>query len=160
MGLNLRSFQEDEERRKVVEETKTWLGTPYISNGAVKGAGVDCGMLLVKVFSDVGLIEPFDPRPYPAQWALHQSAERYLTLIQSYSREIVGPPLPGDVVLFQFGKCWAHGAIVINWPEIIHANPTVNSRAPCRVDNWKINSGLHKRIPRFFSIWPRIREKV
>jgi len=146
---------EDEERMAVVVEAQTWLGTPYISNGAVKGAGVDCGMLLVRVYGDLGLVEPFDPRPYPAQWALHQSAEKFLEIVKHLAREIPGPPLPGDVALFRFGKCWAHGAIVTHWPEIIHANPTINSRAPCRVDNWERNSQLRQRVPRFFSIWPR-----
>ena len=146
---------EDEERMAVVAEAQTWLGTPYISNGAVKGAGVDCGMLLVKVYGDLGLIEPFDPRPYPAQWALHQSAERFLETILHYAHEIEGPPLPGDVALFKFGKCWAHAAIVTKWPDIIHANPTVNSQARCRVANWEQNSQLRQRTPRFFSIWPR-----
>lgn len=149
---------EDEEREMVVAEAKTWLGTPYISNGAVKGAGIDCGMLLVRVFIDAGLIPDFDPRPYPAQWALNQSAERYLAIVESYAREIEGLPKPGDIALFKFGKCWAHGAIVINWPEIIHSNPTMNSQAPCRIDNWEINSDLRRRSPRFFSIWPRMIE--
>jgi cell wall-associated NlpC family hydrolase len=155
MGQISTVYQEDEERKMVVEEAKTWLGTPYISNGAVKGAGIDCGMLLVRVYSDIGLIPAFDPRPYPAQWALHQSAERYLAIVESYAHEIPGPPLPGDIALFKFGKCWAHGAIVTDWPQLIHANPTINSRAPCRVDDWELNSGLRKRTPRFFSIWPR-----
>ncbi len=51
---------EASERRAIVREAMTWLGTPYVSNGAVKGAGVDCGMILVRVFSDCGIIEPFE----------------------------------------------------------------------------------------------------
>ena len=149
------SIRESNERMAIVHEAHTWLGTPYVSNGAVKGAGIDCGMLLVRVYVDVGLIPAFDPRPYPTQWALHQSAELYLSLIQKFSHEIDGPPKPGDVALFKFGRCWAHGAIVVDWPRILHANPTMNSMAPCRIDDWELNSALHSRQPRFFSIWPR-----
>jgi hypothetical protein len=29
----------------------------------LKGVGVDCGMLIVRVFVDTGLCAPFDPRP-------------------------------------------------------------------------------------------------
>lgn len=148
-------MSELDERMLVVEEAKTWLGTPYITNGGVKGAGVDCGMLLVRVFVDTGMIAPFDPRPYPAQWAMHQRAERFLDLVQSFGHEIFEEPKPGDVALFKFGHCWSHGAIIVDWPVIIHANPTVNSLAKCRYDNWRNNSGLHKRKPRFFSAWPR-----
>jgi cell wall-associated NlpC family hydrolase len=35
------------------------------------------------------------------------------------SREPIA--LPGDFVLYHFGRCWAHGAIVLEWPLIIHA---------------------------------------
>lgn len=30
-------------------------------------------------------------------------------------------PLPGDLVLWRFGRAFAHGAIVAAWPRIIHA---------------------------------------
>lgn len=141
---------ETSERASVVKEAESWVNTRYVSNADVKGAGIDCGMLLVRVFVDLKLIEPFDPRPYPAQWALHQRAERYLASIQNFADEIEGPPLPGDVVLFQFGHCWSHGAIVVDWPRIIHANPP-----RCRHDDWKRNTNLHKRRPRFFSLWAK-----
>jgi len=38
-----------------------------------------------------------------------------------YAREIDGPPQRGDVAVFRFGRCFAHGAIVIDWPRLIHA---------------------------------------
>jgi cell wall-associated NlpC family hydrolase len=30
-------------------------------------------------------------------------------------------PQPGDVALFRFGRCFSHGAIVVDWPVVIHA---------------------------------------
>jgi cell wall-associated NlpC family hydrolase len=30
-------------------------------------------------------------------------------------------PEPGDVALFKFGRCYAHGAIITEWPRLIHA---------------------------------------
>jgi cell wall-associated NlpC family hydrolase len=40
--------------------------------------------------------------------------------------EVTGPseraPLPGDFLLFHFGRSYSHGAIVINWPLCIHAH--------------------------------------
>lgn len=148
--------KEKSERALVIAEAQKWLGTPYHSNGAVLGAGIDCGMLLVRVYCDTGMVPKFDPRPYPAQWALHQSAEIYLGIVQRLAKEFDGPPLPGDIVLFKFGRCWAHGAIVYDWPEIIHSNPTVmDGSAPCRYDDWMKNMELAKREPRFFTIWPK-----
>jgi cell wall-associated NlpC family hydrolase len=144
-------MSELDEREQVVKEALTWELTPYHENGDVKGAGVDCGMLLVRVFNDaLGLGIP-DPRPYPIQWAFHQKAERYLDIVESYAHEIQGPPAPGDVVVFKIGHCWAHGGIVVNWPEIIHANPP----GDCRRDDWERSNQLRRLTPRFFSVWPR-----
>lgn len=149
-------LSEDEERALVVAEAEKWLGTPYHNCGDVLGAGVDCGMLLVRAFVDTGMVKPFDPRPYPPQWAFHQSAERYLSIVESLAVEIPGPPKPADLVLFKFAKCWAHGGIVIKWPKIIHANPTINPHAPVRYEDCFASSDLKKRVPRFFSPWPRV----
>jgi cell wall-associated NlpC family hydrolase len=147
---------EDEERAMVVVEAEKWIGTPYHTNGDVLGAGIDCGMLLVRAFVDTRIVKPFDPRPYPAQWAFHQSAELYLGIVESLSREIEGPPKPADLVLFRFGKCWAHGGIVKEWPIIIHSNPTTNPFAQCRYEDCSKSSDLFWRKPRFFSPWPRV----
>lgn len=66
-------------RARIVEEARSWLGTPYHHHAMVKGAGVDCAMLLVAVYGAVGLLpEGFDPRPYPQDWHLHRDCERYL----------------------------------------------------------------------------------
>src|SRR5712691_11675531 len=32
-----------------------------------------------------------------------------------------GPPRGGDVAVFKFGRCFAHGVIVVSWPRLIHA---------------------------------------
>lgn len=150
------SPEEQAQRAAVIAEAERWLGTPYHSNGDVIGAGVDCGMLLVRAFCDTGVVPMFDPRPYPAQWALHRNEEIYLNLVLRFGTEFEGPPKPADVVLFKFGRCWAHGAIVIKWPKIIHANPTtMDGSAPCRYDDWVANSELHRRTPRFFTAWPK-----
>jgi len=157
-------LEEKRLRDAIVEEAKTWLGTPYHPCADVKGAGVDCGMLLVRVYCDLGLIERFDPRPYPSQWALHQRAELYLELVKRFGRELPEGEAPkrGDAALFKFGHCWAHGAIITDWPNLIHANPSMNPNAPCREDNWLQNTELHKRPPRFFSCFPQyfIRERA
>jgi cell wall-associated NlpC family hydrolase len=44
------------QRATVVAEARSWIRTPYHNCADVKGAGVDCGMLLVRVFVDTGLM--------------------------------------------------------------------------------------------------------
>ncbi len=63
----------------------------------------------------------YQPPEYSVQWHLHRSEELYLREIGRFVREIAGPPLPADFVVFRFGRTYSHGGIVIDWPIIIHA---------------------------------------
>lgn len=108
-------------RAEVIAELKTWLGTPYHHQGKVKGAGVDCGQLLIEVFSAVGLSARFDAGYYPPDWHFHRSEERYLGWVQKYAKP-TETPRAGDIALFKFGRCISHGAIVVDWPLMIHSH--------------------------------------
>jgi hypothetical protein len=98
-------------RAKIVAEARSWIGTPYHPSADIKGVGVDCGMILVRVYVDLGLVAPFDPRPYPKDWHLHRGEERYLQLLLARTTEVAAPA-PGDVALFKYGRCYSHGGIV------------------------------------------------
>lgn len=117
--------QEQAERDAVVAEARSWIGTPYHHCADVKGAGVDCGMILVRVFADCGLIDPFDPRPYAPDWMKHREEEIYLDIVRRLTRVEFDPrlevPGAGDVVVWKHGKTYSHGAIVTDWPYVVHA---------------------------------------
>src|SRR5262245_52340350 len=108
-------------RTRVIAEAEAWLRTPYHHMGRVKGAGTDCLMLLAEVFEAAGVIPRVEVPFYPRDWHLHRDAERYLNGLMCYASEITGPPQPGDIALFKFGRCFAHGVIVVSWPRLIHA---------------------------------------
>ena len=157
-------MSESEARSAIVAEAISWVGTPYHSNAMVKGkvgGGTDCVMLLVAVYRELGLIPPeVDPRPYPPEWHIHQHEDLYMTGILKYSREVRGPPdrepKPGDLVMFQVGRLFAHGAIVIAWPNVVHAR----SGSVVQFEDISKNT-IGKRalwlLPkRFFSIWAEI----
>jgi NlpC/P60 family putative phage cell wall peptidase len=108
-------------RASVVKEAESWLGTPFHHAARVKGAGVDCLMLLAEVYQRAGVVAPVTPPFYVPDWHLHRDAERYLEGLTRYAGEIPGPPLPGDIALFRFGRTFSHGAIVTAWPILIHA---------------------------------------
>jgi cell wall-associated NlpC family hydrolase len=115
----------DPRRQAVVAEAATWLRTPYHHMGRVKGSGVDCLMLLAEVYEAAGVIGHVEVPFYPPDWHLHRGVERYLEGLMRHAREIPNtadsPPQPGAAVLFKFGRCFAHGAIVVAWPRLIHA---------------------------------------
>lgn len=106
----------------IVAAALQWLRTPYHHRARIKGVGVDCAMLLWAVFVDeLRLVPPVDFDEYPHDWMLHRSEERFLQAVQTCARA-VDDPQPGDVVLYKIGRCYAHAAIVIAWPTIIHAD--------------------------------------
>jgi cell wall-associated NlpC family hydrolase len=136
------------QRAAVVAEARSWVKTPYHHLGDVKGAGVDCAMLLVRVFVDLGIVPPFDPRPYPPDWHLHRSDERYLGFVLERGRR-VETPREGDIMVLRYGRAYAHGGIVTGLApltivhafqpyrlvleEAVHGNPEIARRAGAAV---------------------------
>ncbi len=114
-------------RNRVLSEARAWLGTPWHHQGAIKGVGVDCARLLCEVYHNAGLTPEIDPRPYPADWHFHRDEERFLGWLTDYADEVATPE-PGDVVVFKFGRCFAHGGIVTAWPLVIHSYNQVGVR--------------------------------
>lgn len=107
-------------RQKIIDEALTWQRTPWVHHACIKGVGVDCGMFVIQTYANAGLITSFDPGHYSADWMLHRSEEKYLGFVETYLDQ-VDTPQPGDVVVWKFGRCFSHGAIVVDWPTIIHA---------------------------------------
>ena len=150
------------QRANVVRIAQTYLGTPYHHMGRIKGAGVDCLTLLAQVYEEAGLVGKIDIPYYPKEWHLHKESEHYLEGLMKYTAELspTDNPQPGDIVLYRFGRCYSHGAIVIAWPIIIHAYV----QRVCMFEDadkatWLTHigepgEGYGKRRPRrFFSIW-------
>ena len=107
-------------RGTIIREAESWIGTPFHHAGRVKGAGVDCLMLLAEVYERAGLSGHVEPPFYVPDWHLHQGAERYMEGLLGYARAVKAPE-PGDIALFRFGRTFSHGAIVTGWPRLIHA---------------------------------------
>lgn len=115
--------EETKQRAAVIAEARSWLRTPYHHKGHVKGAGVDCAMLLICVYSapSVGLIKYFEPDHYPEDWAQNNFDERYLSYVIEYAEETKTPG-PGDIVVYKVGHSFSHAGIVVEWPLIIHSS--------------------------------------
>ena len=114
------------ERESVVGSAKAWLGTPYHHMAEVRGSGADCITFLRGAFKDARLgleIEPIEY--YPQDWAKHRNSERYMEGMLRYCVEM--PPVsertpePGDILLFKFARAYSHGALVVDFPNLIHS---------------------------------------
>jgi cell wall-associated NlpC family hydrolase len=148
--LNPPTDNEAAARAAVVAEARAWLGTPYHHAAQVKGAGVDCAMLPAAVYRAAGLIPEFEIAHYPPDWHLHRDTERYLEMVTHHATEVPVPTGPGDFVLYRFGRAFAHGAIVIDWPTIVHAVMRVGVVLDL-ADAGRLNG----RERRFFTLWPQ-----
>lgn len=110
----------------MLDEAMTWLRTPYLSHAMVKGAGTDCAMFPLAVYSSLGLIDVPNPIPkYSPHWHLHRSEEMYLQWVIQLGGVEVEKPQPADFAVFKVGRAFAHGAIVIDWPNCIHSQVQV-----------------------------------
>ena len=142
------------ERTAVVSAARGWIGTPYHHAADVKGpkGGVDCAMLLVRVYVDLGMVEPFDPRPYTRDWMLHRDEEKYLGFLLARAR-LVERPEAGDVILFRVGRCFAHGGIASRTEplSLIHAYSQVGRVVEDQVER----CALGARARTFASYWAR-----
>lgn len=146
-------------RQLIAHEARSWLGTPYHHLGDIKGpgGGVDCAMLLVRLFVDLQLIERFDPRPYSPQWHLHRGEELYLGWLQQWGHEVpAAEALPGDVCVFRFGRTFSHGAVLVEGDArtgvVVHAL----AKARFVVDQLVCDAPLADREVRWFSIVKKV----
>lgn len=113
----------DRWREAVLAEARTWVGTPWKHRARVRGragGGVDCAHYLIAAFAGAGCVQAFDPGPYPPDWMLHRDEERLLAVVERYASQ-TSAPQPADIAVWRFGRCFSHLAIVVAWPQILHA---------------------------------------
>lgn len=106
----------------MLDEARTWLRTPYHPGADIKGVGVDCAMILVRLYAGIGRVPAnLDPRPYPPDWHLHRSEEKYIGWLTQYATEVTTPK-PGDVGVWLFGRAFSHGGVLLDEAgTILHA---------------------------------------
>jgi cell wall-associated NlpC family hydrolase len=122
MSLSSPPSSRTEREEAIVAEARRWIGTPWHHRARLHGVGVDCAQLLIAVYSSVGLIDEVETEHYPMDWHLHRDETRFLGWLEQFADPVPSDdPRPGDVAMFTFGRHPAHGAIVVEWPLVIHA---------------------------------------
>jgi cell wall-associated NlpC family hydrolase len=140
-------IEERAQRLTVVQEAMTWLGTPWHHQARVKGAGVDCGQILAAVFEDAGILPHVEPGDYPQDFMMHRDEERFRQTLEAYASKVESDPLPGDIVLYRYGRVISHGGIVVAWPQIVHSYAPAGEVV---LDDAEANQDL---APRFMGVW-------
>lgn len=87
---------------KAVAIARSWIGTPYVHQASVRGAGCDCLGLLRGVCRELMGEEPESPPPYSPDWAEATGAETLYSALLRHLTEIDSADLaPGDIALFR-----------------------------------------------------------
>ena len=107
---------------------RAWIGTPYVHQASVKGAGCDCLGLLRGVWRDLRGPEPETPPAYSPDWAEAAGRETLHAALARHLDEIaIGALAPGDVALFRMARrgpakhCGIVGADGAGRLTLIHA---------------------------------------
>jgi cell wall-associated NlpC family hydrolase len=120
-------------REDAVALARSWVGTPYVLGGRIRGAGCDCATLLAEYLIEIGAVgreQLTDLGLYSGDWFHHANSERYLRGLMRFGRlasETIcragEKAAGGDLALFKVvgSKVFNHGAIVTAWPRGIHA---------------------------------------
>lgn len=161
--MHFASEEEAGARAAVANHALSYVGTPFRNCADVKGpkGGIDCAMLLVRSFVDTGQIEPFDPRPYPADWFLYSREERFLGWLEgTFKAKRVDSPRIGDIVIWQFGLCFSHSAIYVGNGDVVHAYAIAGVCLTSRLCDDELDKftlrGIERPRPRiYFDYWAR-----
>ncbi|HEB78630.1 MAG TPA: peptidase P60 [Methylothermaceae bacterium] len=109
---------------RILEIARSWIGTPYVHQAALKGAGCDCLGLIRGVYTELYGTDTETPPAYSPDWAEETGVEAMRDAARRHLLEIaLGDAQPGDVVLFRM-KANApakHAAILSDNGRIIHA---------------------------------------
>jgi NlpC/P60 family putative phage cell wall peptidase len=96
-------------RAAIVQQARTWLGTPYQHQARCKGAGVDCVGLVIGVASALGL-SAFNTHCYGRV----PSGRMMLELLGEHAIQVDhrAPWLPGQILALRFDSEPQHVAIL------------------------------------------------
>lgn len=112
---------------RIVAVARNWIGTPYVHQSAVRGAGSDCLGLLRGVWREIRGAEPEAVPPYSMDWSEPQGEERLMAAALRHLRpKGLSDEGVGDVLLFRMrqGAVAKHLGIagrVGTAPSFIHA---------------------------------------
>ena len=135
-------------QRIIIEQARTWLGTPFAHQGRVKGLGVDCGGLLVCVGREVG-VEVADTPAY----SMSPDPEIFRSMLADYCYPISKDEMaPGDVVWISFAGEPRHVAFVTDI-GLLHAWGRPGKVVEHRIDEvWRRRIKSVHRV-KDFAIW-------
>lgn len=107
----------------IVAEARNWIGTPYVHQSSVHGAGADCLGLLRGIWRAVYGAEPEPVPAYSLDWSEPQGEERlWAAATRHLHVKQLENEAPGDVLLFRMrsGSVAKHLGVASDTGDIPH----------------------------------------
>jgi len=134
------------EASTIINQARTWLDTPYVHQGRVKGVGVDCIGLVNGIALELDLYEntSWDYTRFRELSKIHKAYRRVpqgtalYQCLKSYAPEY--PPnqmQPSDILLVSFKGKPRHTAILTDRGTVIHAYAEANRCVENSIDFWR-----------------------
>jgi len=112
----------EQERRRLIEEAESWLGTPYWYGASLKSIGVDCSHLVVAVLQEVGYLRGVVIPSLPPDWHLHARRELLLEGLRQHCDEVREPWQVGDILVYRkHGAMANHCGLYVGDGRFVHA---------------------------------------
>jgi cell wall-associated NlpC family hydrolase len=133
-----------------------WRGTPFSANGEAPELGVSCHMLVIAIYTALGVIPLDAPRPQMPMnhWRFSNVplVDEYMAKRPEFERLESADPaaiLPGDLLGFRLGKIIYHLGIAVGPGEFFHVTAFSTATTVSIYDaTW---------LRRFAAIWRPIR---
>jgi NlpC/P60 family putative phage cell wall peptidase len=111
-------------RPEIVAAARGWIGTPYVHQQSVRGAGCDCLGLLRGVWREVAGAEPEAVPAYSMDWSEPQGDEvLWRAALRHLTPKLLRDAASGDVLLFRMreGAVAKHVGLQAEGASFIHA---------------------------------------
>ena len=90
---------------RVIAGARLWLGTPYVHQASVPGAGCDCLGLARAIWRELHGPEPVIPPPYTRDWGEAGGEEVLADAARRFLLEIpIATAAPGALILFRMAR--------------------------------------------------------
>lgn len=109
----------------LIDEARSWIGTPFRHGQSVKGSGCDCVGFIIGVGKATGMVpEEYRPPVYSAQHTLHRDDSILKAELAAFATEQPKgtPPQKGDIIVFHWARTPGHAGICAGGGTIIHAS--------------------------------------
>jgi cell wall-associated NlpC family hydrolase len=145
----------------ILEEMRSWVGTPWKHGVALKGWGADCAQWIATFGKWLGTIPADHALPkYHRDYALHNGRSILLEQTALFCNPLGARDtlIPGDVLIFTFGLTQSHAGLYTENARCVHAHIRQGIREVDIKSIHRKDPTLGISIPAFDSAWRWQRE--